>query len=239
MALASTVLGFKRNFSSYTIQTDYDIDNTDFNSKMVRIMDETDSSTNDETSSLTSFDSATSESTSSESNSESSTSESNSDSNNYESLSDGGRDYCNCYYDYRGDDDEIFCPRCRRQVPDDFEFDDQDEIQELDRIFSSYTPRNVSREVKPRESDDSFDTWPSASEEEILNRDGNTKSFRRSETVKKDLETLTGDGPADENEYEGDIDDDTQTIDKCKKLTKKVVKRKRLTKTKYTGRRNL
>ena len=239
MALASTVLGFKRNFSSYTIQTDYDIDNTDFNSKMVRIMDETDSSTNDETSSLTSFDSATSESTSSESNSESSTSESNSDSNNYESLSDGGRDYCNCYYDYRGDDDEIFCPRCRRQVPDDFEFDDQDEIQELDRIFSSYTPRNVSREVKPRESDDSFDTWPSASEEEVLKADGDINSFRRSGTVKKDLQTLTGHGPIDENEYEGDIDDDTQRNVKRKKLTKKVVKRKKLTKTKHTGRRNL
>ena len=232
MALASTVLGFKRNFSSYTIQTD----NTDFNSKMVRIMDETDSSTNDETSSLTSFDSATSESTSSESNSESSTSESNSDSNNYESLSDGGRDYCNCYYDYRGDDDEIFCPRCRRQVPDDFEFDDQDEIQELDRIFSSYTPRNVSREVKPRESDDSFDTWPSASEEEVLKADGDINSFRRSGTVKKDLQTLTGHGPIDENEYEGDIDDDTQRNVKRKKLTKKVVKRKKLTKTKQTGR---
>ena len=199
-------------------------------------MDETDSSTNDETSSLTSFDSATSESTSSESNSESSTSESNSDSNNYESLSDGGRDYCNCYYDYRGDFDEIFCPRCRRQVPDDFEFDDQDEIQELDRIFSSYTPRNVSREVKPRESDDSFDTWPSASEEEVLKADGDINSFRRSGTVKKDLQTLTGHGPIDENEYEGDIDDDTQRNVKRKKLTKKVVKRKKLTKTKQTGR---
>ena len=236
MALASTVLGFKRNFSSYTIQTDYDIDNTDFNSKMVRIMDETDSSTNDETSSLTSFDSATSESTSSESNSESSTSESNSESNNYESLSDGGRDYCNCYYDYRADFDEIFCPRCRRQVPDDFEFDDQDEIQELDRIFSGYTPRNISREVKPRESDDSFDTWPSASEEEVLKADGDINSFRRSGTVKKDLQTLTGHGPIDENEYEGDIDDDTQRNVKRKKLTKKVVKRKKLTKTKQTGR---
>ena len=199
-------------------------------------MDETDSSTSDETSSLTSFDSATSESTNSESHSESSNSESNSESNNYESFSDGGRDYCNCYYDYRGDDDEIFCPRCRRQVPDDFEFDDQDEIQELDRIISRFTPRNVSREVKPRESDDSFDTWPSASEEEILNGDGNTKSFRRSETVKRDLETLTGDGPAAENEYEGDIDDEIHKIDKRKNLTKKVVKRKKLTKTRQTGR---
>ena len=206
-------------------------------------MDETDSSTSDETSSLTSFDSATSESASesdsesaSESDSESSTSESNSESNNYESFSDGGRDYCNCYYDYRGDDDEIFCPRCRRQVPDDFEFDDQDEIQELDRIISRFTPRNVSREVKPRESDDSFDTWPSASEEEVLKADGDINSFRRSGTVKKDLQTLTGHGTVDENEYEGDIDDDIQRIEKRKKLIKKVVKRKRLIKTKQTGR---
>ena len=199
---------------------------------MVRIMDETDSSTSDETSSLTSFDSPTSEST----NSESSTSESDSESRTFESSSDGGRDWCDCHYDYRGEYDEIFCPRCRRQVPDDFEFDDQDEIQELDRIISRFTPRNVSREVKPRESDDSFDTWPSASEEEILNGDGNTKSFRRSETVKKDLKTLTGDGPADENEYEGDIDDEIHRIDKRKNLTKKVVKRKKFTKTKQTRR---
>ena len=203
---------------------------------MVRIMDETDSSTSDETSSLTSFDSATSESANSDSHSESSTSESDSESRTFESSSDGGRDWCDCHYDYRGEYDEIFCPRCRRQVPDDFEFDDQDEIQELDRIISRFTPRNVSREVKPRESDDSFDTWPSASEEEILNGDGNTKSFRRSETVKKDLETLTGDGPAAENEYEGDIDDEIHKIDKRKNLTKKVVKRKKFTKTKQTGR---
>ena len=57
--------------------------------------------------------------------------------------------------------------------------------------------------------------------------------------MKNDLETLTGDGPVDENEYEGDIDDETHTIGKHKKLTKKVVKRKRLTKTKHTRRRNL
>ena len=54
--------------------------------------------------------------------------------------------------------------------------------------------------------------------------------------MKNDLEILTGNGSAGEKEYEGDIDDDVQTIDKRKKFTKKVVKRKRFTKTKHTGR---
>ena len=195
---------------------------------------ETDSSSTDETSSITSSDSLTWDSTTADS------TESDSESTNWnnETDTDGGRDFCRCHYDYRGEADEIFCPRCRRQVQDDFE-SEEDVFYQVDRIISRFTPRDVSREVKPRESDDSFDTWPSASEEEVLNADGNTKIFRRSQTVKNDLEILTGNGSAGEKEYEGDIDDDVQTIDKRKKFTKKVVKRKRLTKTKHTGRRNL
>ena len=192
----------------------------------------TDSST-DETSSITSHDSLIWDSTTSD------PTESDSESSylKYETNSDGGRDYCKCHYDYRGEADEIFCPRCRRQVRDDFESEDDEynQVDHVDRIISRFIPRDVSREVKPRNSDDSFDTWPSASEEEILNEDGNIKSFRQSVTVKNDLETLTGNGPTDEKEYEGDIDDETHTIDKRKKLTKKVVKRKRFTKTKHTG----
>ena len=221
MALKSSLFCLKRNVLSNPNQTDKKFE------KMVRY--ETDSSSTDETSTITSDDSLSWDSTNSDSDSESTHL-------NFETDTDGGRDYCRCHYDYRGELDEIFCPRCRKQVQDDFE-SEEDTFYQVDRIISRFTPRDLSREVKPRESDDSFDTWPSASEEEILNTDGNTKSFRQSETVKKDLETLTGNGPADEKEYDGDNDEDTQTIDKPKKLTKKVVKRKRLTKIKHTGRR--
>ena len=220
VALASSLFCLKRNVLSNPNQTDKKFE------KMVRY--ETDSSSTDETSSITSNDSLSWDSTTSDSDSESTHL-------NFETDTDGGRDYCRCHYDYRGELDEIFCPRCRKQVQDEFE-SEEDTFYQVDRIISRLTPRDLSREVKPRESDDSYDTWPSASEEEILNADGNMKSFRRSQTIKNDLETLTGNGPAGEKEYEGDIDDETQTTDKRKKFTKKVVKRKRFSKTKHTGR---
>ena len=39
----------------------------------------------------------------------------------YESNSDSGRDKCQCQFDYRGEMDEIYCPRCRREVIEEFD----------------------------------------------------------------------------------------------------------------------
>ena len=187
-----------------------------------------DSSTSEEFSSSTDF-----------SESSSSDDESSNNVNNYnghlryEESSDGGRDHCECSYDYRGELDEIFCPRCRKEVRG---YDDEDEdwyIQPLQEQIQQ-PPRQTIQEpisskarILPRQSDDSFDSWPSGDEEEIK-VNGQMKCFRLSKIVKADLEYLTGCGLVTHEDYNGDLDENVQQQKK---------RRKRMTKKKYEPRR--
>ena len=164
----------------------------------------------------------------------------------YEESSDGGRDHCECSYDYRGELDEIFCPRCRKEIREEYE-DDEDEnwyIQPLQQPTRKQTQQPISLSIKtrilPRESDESYDTWPSADEEEIVNNNGQMKCFRLSKIVKADLELLTGCGLVSKEEYDGDLEENEQNEEinrKKQKRRNKQKRRKRLTKKKNSGRR--
>ena len=54
------------------------------------------------------------------------------------------------------------------------------------------------------ESGSNFDSWPSADEEEVVNRDGEVETFRLRDVVKDDLDFLTGSGPVDTEDYYAD-----------------------------------
>ena len=163
----------------------------------------------------------------------------------YEDSSDGGRDQCECSYDYRGELDEIFCPRCRKEVR---EYDnDEDEdwfIQPLQQPTRKQTqqtiqePVLVKAQVEPTNSDESYDTWPSGDAEEII-ENGQMKCFRLSKIVKADLELLTGCGLLFEEEYDGDLEENKQNDEinrKKQKRRNKPKRRKRLTKKKHSAR---
>ena len=156
--------------------------------------------------------------------------------------SDDGVDGCKCAYDYRGDVDELFCPRCRQRVYEDYDDDndwycDQQEIV----IFPLSLPTNpiptkpipaeklhIDRNIQTRDSDDSFDSWPSADEEEVINKEGKLETFRLAQVVKKDLEHLTGSGRIEDKDYDGDEEETDQ---------KQLQRKKRMTKRKYTERK--
>ena len=161
--------------------------------------------------------------------------------------SDGGRnDYCRCHYDYRGESCELFCPRCAKQVQDDYEDDEvyfqqsfyaepardeniTTESGQKDLADKDFCPatRQIGRD---RDSDSTFDSWPSASEEEVLNRNGEMERYRRKEIIEKDLKLLAGSGPTTEENYDGDIDDKDTRQERLKKFTKKMARRKKYTK---------
>ena len=153
----------------------------------------------------------------------------------YEESSDGGRDHCECSYDYRGELDEIFCPRCRKEVIETYD-DDEDENwyfqqpthQPTTQLSQQPISLSIKTRILPRESDDSFDSWPSADEEEIVNNNGQMESFRLCKIVKADLEYLTGCGLVTHEDYNGDLDENVQQQKK---------RRKRMTKKKYEPRR--
>ena len=135
----------------------------------------------------------------------------------------GGRDFCRCSYDYRGELDEIFCPHCRKEVQDIYESEESERWYQLAKTQIG----------KERDSDSTFDSWPSASEEEVVNRNGDLETFRRMRVVKNDLDNLTGNGSAVDETYDGDNEENDKRVQKEKKLTKKIPKlKKRLTKTK-------
>ena len=135
---------------------------------------------------------------------------------------DGGRDFCRCSYDYRGELDEIFCPHCRKEVQDIYESEESERWYQLAKTQIG----------KERDSDSTFDSWPSASEEEVVNKNGDLENFRRKNVVKKDLDDLTGNGSADDEKYDGDNEENERVVQKAKKLTKTLPKlKKRLTKT--------
>ena len=161
--------------------------------------------------------------------------------------SDGGRnDYCRCQYDYRGELCELFCPRCAKQVADVYEEDDvwfqQSFYAEPSRAenITTETGHNdladkdfcpATRQIgRDRESDSTFDSWPSASEEEVLNRNGEMERYRRKEVIEKDLKLLAGSGPTTEENYDGDIDDNDEGEGRLKKYTKTMARRKKYTK---------
>ena len=125
--------------------------------------------------------------------------------------SDGGRDGCQCSYDYRGELCEIFCPRCGQEVIETYSNDEDDDWfgyqQPTIVIFPITTPVKPPRKNAPRESDDSFDSWPSADEEEVLNNDGQMERFRLAQVVKDDLKKLTGYATVDDEDYDGDVDE--------------------------------
>ena len=163
----------------------------------------------------------------------------------YEDSSDGGRDKCQCAYDYRGELDEIFCPRCRKEVGeyDDDEDEDwyiqplQEPIQPTRQIIQA--PISLKTQIVPRDSDDSFDSWPSGDEEEIT-ENGQIKCFRLSTVVKADLELLTGCELVYQEEYDGDYEENKQNEEGSRKKQKQKNKpkcRKRFTKKKYSARR--
>ena len=163
----------------------------------------------------------------------------------YEDSSDGGRDKCQCAYDYRGELDEIFCPRCRKEVGEYYNDEDEDwYIQPLQEPIQPprqtiQEPVSVKTQIVPRDSDDSFDSWPSGDEEEIT-KNGQMKCFRLSKVVKADLELLTGCGLVSQEEYDGDYEENMQNEDISRKKQKrrnKPKRRKRLTKKKYSARR--
>ena len=136
---------------------------------------------------------------------------------------DGGRDFCRCSYDYRGELDEIFCPHCRKEVQDIYESENSERWYQLAKTQIG----------KERDSDSTFDSWPSASEEEVVNRNGDLETFRRMRVVKNDLDNLTGNGSAVDEKYDGDNEENDERVQKEKKLTKTNPKlKKRFTKTK-------
>ena len=136
---------------------------------------------------------------------------------------DGGRDFCRCSYDYRGELDEIFCPHCRKEVQDIYESENSERWYQLAKTQIG----------KERDSDSTFDSWPSASEEEVVNRNGDLETFRRMRVVKNDLDNLTGNGSAVDETYDGDNEENDKRVQKEKKLTKTNPKlKKRFTKTK-------
>ena len=145
--------------------------------------------------------------------------------------SDGGRDGCQCSYDYRGDLCEIFCPRCGQEVMETYSYDEDEDWYGYQQptivVYPLTTPAKPPRKNTPRESDDSYDTWPSADEEEVMNKDGQMEGFRLARVVKDDLKKLTGYATVHDEDYDGD--------DECDKKEKR--KKKRLTKKKYTKRR--
>ena len=186
------------------------------------------------------YQSSDSDSSTGESFSESSSSDDNRATINghlrYEESSDGGRDHCECSYDYRGELDEIFCPRCRKQVIETYDEDEdwyfqqpthQPTTQLSQRPTRQANPQQISVSIKtrilPRESDDSFDSWPSGDEEEILNKNGQMECFRLSKIVKADLEYLTGSGLVTHEDYNGDLD---ENVEKQKKRRKRMTKKK-------------
>ena len=145
--------------------------------------------------------------------------------------SDGGRDGCKCSYDYRGDLCEIFCPRCGQEVMETYSYDEDEDWYGYQQptivVYPLTTPAKPPRKNAPRESDDSYDTWPSADEEEVMNKDGQMEGFRLARVVKDDLKKLTGYATVHDEDYDGD--------DECDKKEKR--KKKRLTKKKYSKRR--
>ena len=191
------------------------------------------------------YQSSDSDSSTGESFSESSSSDDNRATINghlrYEESSDGGRDHCECSYDYRGELDEIFCPRCRKQVIETYSDDEdwyfqQSTHQPTTQLSQQPTrqaipkpmPVSIKTRILPRESDDSFDSWPSADEEEIVNNNGQMESFRLSKIVKADLEYLTGSGLVTHEDYNGDLDENLQKQkERRKRMTKKKNEPKR------------
>ena len=185
------------------------------------------------------YQSSDSDSSTGESFSESSSSEDNRVTINghlrYEESSDGGRDHCECSYDYRGELDEIFCPRCRKQVIETYSDDEdwyfqpthqpnqQPTGQPILQAIQQPISVSIKSRILPRESDDSFDSWPSADEEEIVNNNGQMESFRLCKIVKADLEYLTGSGLVTHEDYNGDLDENLQ---KQKKRRKRMTKKK-------------
>ena len=71
------------------------------------------------------------------------------------------------------------------------------------------------------ESGSNFDSWPSADEEEVVNRNGEIETFRLREIVKQDLSFLTGSGPVDTEDYYAD--DEKEKKKRRKKRTTQLV----------------
>ena len=148
----------------------------------------------------------------------------------YESNSDGGRDKCQCQFDYRGEMDEIYCPRCRREVIEEFDDDDEDWfVQEQ----TTSTPMSFQKkhQINALESKNSeIDSLAFTNENKVLKNDEQMECVRLYQIVKADLDNLTGSGLVTDGDYEGGMDDDMQ---------KPKNRRKRLTKTKNTLRRRI
>lgn len=148
----------------------------------------------------------------------------------YESSSDGGRDRCQCSYDYRGERDEIYCPRCRREVIEEFDDDDEDWFVQ-EQTTSKPISFQMKHQIVALESKNSeIDSLPSTNEDKVLKNDDQMEYVRPCQIVKADLANLTGSGLVTDEDYEGGLDDDKQ---KPKK------RRKCLTKTKNTLRRRI
>lgn len=119
-----------------------------------------------------------------------------------------GRDGCNCQSDYRGSASEIFCPRCRQEVR--FEWSSDELTTEYPNTNTRMRQRLAISHVDSNASDDSgstFDSWPSAEEEEIVKSTGEKGTLRLRHVIQADLNNLTGTGPVAETDYDGDIDE--------------------------------
>ena len=120
-----------------------------------------------------------------------------------------GRDGCKCQSDYRGSASEIYCPRCRQEVR--FEWSSDELVTEYPKTNTRMRQRlTISHVNDGNASDDSgstFDSWPSADEEEIVKPNGEKGTSRLRQVIKADLNNLTGTGPVAETDYDGDIDE--------------------------------
>ena len=141
----------------------------------------------------------------------------------------GGRDNCRCGYDYRGEVDEIYCPRCHKQVADDY-YDDNYE----DKYITA--KNNSEAKIKFTISN----SWSSTKKGISCDKkEFSADKFRLRRKVIKDLHELTGYASLKEEDYNADSENDHENkSNKLKKLTKKNQKRKKhYTKQKNTPRK--
>ena len=120
-----------------------------------------------------------------------------------------GRDGCKCQSDYRGDESEIFCPRCRQEVRFEWSTDElaiECPISKT-RVHQNLTISHVNNGNASDDSGSTFDSWPSADEEEIVKPNGEKETFRLRQVIQADLNNLTGTGPVSDSEYDADIDE--------------------------------
>ena len=72
------------------------------------------------------------------------------------------------------------------------------------------------------DSGSTFDSWPSAEEEECILENGERERFRLREVVKDDLSFLTGSGPVEPEDYFADIDEKDERKTPRKKQSNKL-----------------